>query len=176
MFLKAAITYTQLTTQHNSAHGPGRTHICALLCIATTALRAKRQVGLDTKRKANCGTCRGAATTCCRPPRQQQRDQASQVSLLPQPTFAILPRCVPGQAEKRREEDDRSGHSSISEPHLISAMPLPRLDCRGPGSWRRVASLPRSVRPSVSLSLSLQDVVTGVGAGIRGRPTVKRPG
>lgn len=38
--------------------------------------------------------------------------------------FAILPRCVPGQAEERREENDRSGHSSISEPHLISAMPL----------------------------------------------------
>lgn len=41
-----------------------------------------------------------------------------------QPTFAILPRCVPGQAEERREENNRSGHSSISEPHLISAMPL----------------------------------------------------
>lgn len=40
-----------------------------------------------------------------------------------QPTFAILPRCVPGQAEERREENNRSGHSSISEPHLISAMP-----------------------------------------------------
>lgn len=39
-------------------------------------------------------------------------------------TFAILPRCVPGQAEEGREENDRGGHRSISEPHLISAMPL----------------------------------------------------
>lgn len=39
-------------------------------------------------------------------------------------TFTILPRRVPGQAEERREEYNRSGHSSISEPHLISAMPL----------------------------------------------------
>lgn len=40
-----------------------------------------------------------------------------------QHTFAILPRCVPRQAEERREDNNRSGHSSISEPHLISAMP-----------------------------------------------------
>ena len=37
-------------------------------------------------------------------------------------TFAILPGCVPRQAEKRREENDRSGNRSMSEPHLISAI------------------------------------------------------
>lgn len=46
-------------------------------------------------------------------------------------TFAILPRCVPGQAEEGREENDRGGHRSISEPHLISTMPLPSAGCRG---------------------------------------------
>lgn len=38
-------------------------------------------------------------------------------------TFAILPSRVPGQTEKRREENNRSGNSSMSEPHLISAPP-----------------------------------------------------
>lgn len=39
-------------------------------------------------------------------------------------TFAVLPCCVPGEAEEGGEENNRSGHSSISEPHLISAMPV----------------------------------------------------
>lgn len=52
-------------------------------------------------------------------------------------TFAILPRCVPGQAKERREENNRSGHSSISEPHLISATPLlGSAQCRGPRNCR----------------------------------------
>lgn len=52
-------------------------------------------------------------------------------------TFAILPRCVPGQAKERREENNRSGHSSISEPHLISATPLlGSAQCRGPRNYR----------------------------------------
>lgn len=57
-----------------------------------------------------------------------------------QPTFAILPRCVPGQAEEGREENNRSGHSSISEPHLISAMPLLGWTIGDPGA--ALASLP----------------------------------
>ena len=40
-------------------------------------------------------------------------------------TFAILPGCVPGQAEKRREKNKRSGNRSISEPHLIAAIDPP---------------------------------------------------
>lgn len=52
-------------------------------------------------------------------------------------TFAILPRCVPGQAKERREENNRSGHSSISEPHLISATPLlGSAQCRGTRNCR----------------------------------------
>ena len=62
-------------------------------------------------------------------------------------TFAILPGCVPGQAEKRREKNNRSGNRSISEPHFISAIPStthgdPGLPC---------------------LSHRLQDVKPGVG-------------
>lgn len=79
-------------------------------------------------------------------------------------TFAILPRCVPGQAEERREENNRSGHSSISEPHLISAMPLL--------GW--VSGTPElPLPPSLRSSLCLQGVETGVGAGIRRRQTVR---
>ena len=81
-----------------------------------------------------------------------------------QPTFAILPRCVPGQAEERREENNRSGHSSISEPHLISAMPLL--------GW--VSGTPElPLPPSLRSSLCLQGVETGVGAGIRRRQKVR---
>lgn len=36
-------------------------------------------------------------------------------------TLSVLPSGVPGQTEKRGEEDEGSGNSSISEPHLISA-------------------------------------------------------
>lgn len=54
-------------------------------------------------------------------------------------TFAILPGCVPGQAEEGREENDGSGHSSISEPHLISAAPLlSSAQCRGLRGRRRL--------------------------------------
>lgn len=56
-------------------------------------------------------------------------------------TFSILPRCVPGQAEERREENNRSGHSSISEPHLISTKPLLGWVSGTPGA-AAVASVP----------------------------------
>lgn len=49
-------------------------------------------------------------------------------------TFAILPCCVPGQAKEGRKEYDRGGHSSISEPHLISAMPLLGFSVSEPGA------------------------------------------
>lgn len=51
------------------------------------------------------------------------------------PTFAILPRSVPGQAEEGREEDDRGGHRSIPEPHLISTVPRDPSGC----VWRGAA-------------------------------------
>lgn len=76
-------------------------------------------------------------------------------------TFAILPRCIPGETKERREEDKCSGHSSISEPHLISAMPL-----LGWVSGTPELPLPPSLPPSLPLSLWLQDVETGVGTGI----------
>lgn len=80
-------------------------------------------------------------------------------------TFAILPRCVPGQAEERREENDRSGHSSISEPHLISAAPLlssARLSVGDPAT------------AVASSSLCLQDIDEGVHADIWGRQAFEK--
>lgn len=82
-----------------------------------------------------------------------------------EPTFAILPRCVPGQAEEGREEDNRGGHSSISEPHLISAKPLPRLSVGDPGA----ACLPPTLPPSVPPSSSSSFPSSGCRGGLRRR-------
>lgn len=78
-------------------------------------------------------------------------------------TFAILPRCIPRETKERREEDKCSGHSSISEPHLISAMPLL-------GFVSGTPELP--LPPSLRLSLSL---ASGCGDGRRHGHRVLQP-
>lgn len=73
-----------------------------------------------------------------------------------------MPRSVPGQAEEGREENDSGGHRSISEPHLISTMPLPSADCLG--SCRYLSPpLARCLHGAAAVAEA------GVGADIRGR-------
>lgn len=78
-------------------------------------------------------------------------------------TFAILPRSVPGQAEERREENDSGGHRSISEPHLISTMPLPSAECRASCRCHAACSLAAFTFHDAAAA------VAGVGVDIRGR-------
>lgn len=70
-------------------------------------------------------------------------------------TFAILPSRVPGQTEKRREENNRSGNSSISEPHLISAPPRAAASgAPGPGVHTRFRGADRRWRGPGSSAVS----------------------